>query len=435
MKAVRAALDNNPVAFGGAGFESSLAQWVALYAKDTAVARGTASLAWSDKGTDRQNNDGVTTPEGFSGGVSANGRWEPFPYLTAHAKGAAWFGTGGEDNVLLGDTAVEFGHKYISLQAGMISTWYGPGRRGALIYTNNAQPYPGLRLHNPVPIPMPWIFSFLGTFQYDMFLAQLADDRPIPNSRLFGMRLAFRPSVFLEIGVSRAMQYGGKGQNNGFDAWWDAFTAKDLNQQVEGVLENELAGFDVEVTLPFRVQPVQLYFEMAGEDQHPSTVPYPTKYAYLGGIFLPAILGNPSFDLRFEYSDNHSDGNGPVWYVHPTYPHSHEGRILGHPMGTDARDIFVEGHWFFLPSTYLALNWTWTTNYNGSGGSGDAPYVHGVKEETNRIGASFVGWFTKSVRMEALIDAVRVTNQGGTPGKDESDFRIGVALSWQYPGS
>src|SRR5512139_1228927 len=63
MKAVRAALDNNPVAFGRAGFESSLAQWVAFYAKDTVAARGTASLAWSDKGTDRQNNDGVPTPE------------------------------------------------------------------------------------------------------------------------------------------------------------------------------------------------------------------------------------------------------------------------------------------------------------------------------------------------------------------------------------
>jgi hypothetical protein len=247
------------------------------------------------------------------------------------------------------------------------------------------------------------------------------------------VRLAFRPAFWLEFGLSRAIQYGGEGQDNGLDAWWDAFLAKDINQQT-GVYENELAGFDVEVTLPFRVQPVQLYFEMAGEDQHPSTIPYPTKYAYLGGIFLPAILGNPSFDLRVEYADNHSDGDGPAWYVHPYYPHSHEGRILGHPMGTDARDWFVEGHWFFLPSTYLALNWTWTTRYYGSYEAGK-PYVPGAaKEEVNRLGASFVGWITKSVRVQADIAGIRVTNQGGTPGKDSSDFNIGVALSWQFSG-
>jgi hypothetical protein len=433
MKAVRAALDNNFAASVGGGFPSSLAQWVSFYAKDTAMARGSASLAWSGKGTDPENNEGVTTPEGFSGGVSAIGRWEPLPYLSAHAKGVAWFGTGGGDNTYIGGTAVEFGHKYLSLQAGMISTWYGPGRRGALIYTNNAEPYPGLRLHNPVPIPMPWIFSFLGNFQYDIFFAQLDKDRPIPDSKLSGVRLEFRPAFWLEFGFSRAIHYGGEGQNNGLDAWWDAFIAKDINQQ-SGVYENELAGFDVEVTLPFRVQPVQLYFEMAGEDQHASTIPYPTKYAYLGGIFLPAILGNASFDLRFEYADNHSDDTGPAWYVHPYYPHFYKDRGLGHPMSADARDIFVEGHWFFLPSTYLELNWTWTTRYHGTGGTGGAPYTPGVKEEINRVGASFVGWFTKAVRVQADMEGTRATNQGGTQGKEESDFRVGVTLSWQFSG-
>jgi hypothetical protein len=434
MKAVRDALDNNSLTAQSPVFESGLAQWLALYAKNRAVVRGTASLSWSDRGTDRENNDGVTTPDGFSGGLSALGRWEPLPYLSGHAKGTAWFGRGGEDNTFLGDTALEFGHEYLSLQAGVLSTWYGPGRRGGLIFTNNAEPYVGVRLHNPVPIPMPWIFSFLGNFQYDLFLAKLGDDRPIPDSRLFGMRLAFRPSAFLEFGVSRAIHYGGQGQDNGFGAWWDAFRMSDINQY-PGTKENELAGLDVEVTLPFRVQPVQLYFEIGGEDQHPSTVPYPTKYAYLGGIFLPAILGNPSIDLRFEYADNHSDGDGPIWYVHPDYPHSHENRILGHPMGTDAQDWFVEAHWFFLPSTYLALNWTSTARYHGSRGSGDMLYIPGAaKEEINRLGASFVGWFTKSIRMEALVEALRVTNQDGTPGKDSSDYTLGVAFSWQFSG-
>ena len=430
MKGVRAALDNNPALAETLGIGFPLAQWVARYAEDNAVARGSIAAGWAEKRKEPWNSDGIIVPEGYSGELSAFGRWEPYPYLSAHAKGVAWAGTDGYDNAILGDTALEFGHKYISLQAGMISTWYGPGRGGALIFTNNAQPYPGIRLHNPVPIPMPWIFSFLGNFQYDFFFAQLGNTtRPIADPTLFGMRLAFRPSVFLEIGLSRSIQYGGEGQPDGFNAWWDAFLATRINEDSD-VKENELAGFDVTLTLPFRAQPLQLYFEMAGEDQHPSTIPYPTKYAYLYGIFLPSIAGNPAFDLRVEYADSHSDRDGAAWYVHPDYPHSYKNRILGHPMGTDARDVFVEGHWFFLPSTYLQLNWNYITHYFGAG---SPSYVPGTeREEINRYGASFVGWFTQKLRGEVGFLWETTEKPGGQPtAPTEQDIAFRVGLSYQ----
>jgi len=430
MKGVRAALDNNPALAETLGIGFPLAQWVARYAEDNAVARGSIAAGWAEKRKEPWNSDGIIVPEGYSGELSAFGRWEPYPYLSAHAKGVAWAGTDGYDNAILGDTALEFGHKYISLQAGMISTWYGPGRGGALIFTNNAQPYPGIRLHNPVPIPMPWIFSFLGNFQYDFFFAQLGNTtRPIADPTLFGMRLAFRPSVFLEFGLNRSIQYGGEGQPDGFNAWWDAFLATRINEDSD-VKENELAGFDVTLTLPFRAQPLQLYFEMAGEDQHPSTIPYPTKYAYLFGIFLPSIAGNPAFDLRVEYADSHSDRDGAAWYVHPDYPHSYKNRILGHPMGTDARDVFVEGHWFFLPSTYLQLNWNYITHYFGAG---SPSYVPGTeREEINRYGASFVGWFTQKLRGEVGFLWETTEKPGGQPtAPTEQDITFRVGLSYQ----
>jgi hypothetical protein len=458
MKAVRAALDNNPAVLESSNSGSLLARWVALYSKDAATLRGTASLSWSGNGADQDTNDGVPTPEGFSGGLSALGRWEPLPWLSGHAKGTYLFS--GEDGqactprpviipgqdfgqictengqgFFAGDTAVEFGHKYLSLQAGLLSTWYGPGRRGALVLTNNAQPYPGIRLHNPVPIPMPWIFSFLGNLQYDFFLARLDDKtRPVPESCLSGMRVAVRPSVWLEVGLSRAVHFGGKGSENACDGFWDAVFSDDYTQQ-GGNLQNNLAGFDVEVTLPFEAQPLQVYFEMVGEDQQTGEiipVPIPEKWGYLGGVFLPAILGSADFDLRVEYATNSVGNYGTWWYTHPAYPHDYEGRVLGHPMGTDAEDIFIEGHWFFLPTTYLGLKWNGTTRNFGSGTQYQTPGT--TKESTSRLGASFTGWFTKAVRAQALLDWSRVKNEGGTPGKDANDFSFGVSLSWQYSG-
>jgi hypothetical protein len=250
------------------------------------------------------------------------------------------------------------------------------------------------------------------------------------------MRLAVRPSVFLEIGFSRAMHWGGEGKDNGFDAFWDALVAgSDDFAEQGGTLQNNLAGFDIEVTLPFKGQPLQVYFEMVGEDQQEGEivpVPIPEKWGYLGGVFLPAILGNAAFDLRIEYAFNHRGNYGTWWYTHPNYPHDYEGRVLGHPMGTDARDIFVEGHWFFLPTTCLELKWGDTTHYYGSGTPYQTP--GSAEERIRRAGASFIGWFTKAVRVQAFLDGVWVTNQGGTPGKNANDLGFGVTLSWQFSG-
>jgi hypothetical protein len=428
MQAVRAALDNAarlpPGEVGGADFFS---RWVEYYSNATAMARGTAALSYAQRGTVPPNNGGVPVPEGFSAEFSALGRYEPLPYLSGNAKGVAWFGENGNNDALLAESSLAFGHKYISLVAGKLTTWYGPGRHGSLIFTNNAEPYPGVRLHNPVPIPMPWIFSFLGNLQYDLFVAQLDGNRPIPDSRLSGFRLAVKPSRYFEIGVSRAIHFGGEGQSNSLYAWWDAFLATDINKK-PGVVENELAGFDVELTLPFRVQPVQLYFEMAGEDQHGATssTPFPTpeKWAYLGGVFLPAILGSASFDLRFEYATNHVDDNGPTWYVHPSYPHEYKGQVLGHPMGNDARDIWLQGHWFILPSTYLEFSWDRTDRYS----PGPAT------ETTESFQLAFLGWFTRSIRARAGMQTATVTNAGGVPGQRETDFTSRVDLSWQFSG-
>lgn len=421
IQAVRAAVDNAAgVDLNGQLSDAPFAQWVAFYANPTAVARGTASLSWADRRTVMVNSGGVPIPKEFSTKFSALGRYEPVAYLSASGKGMAWFGEGGDSDSSLGENSIEFGNKYISLVAGKITTWYGPGRNGSLIFTDNAEPYPGVRLHNPVPIPAPWIFSFLGNLQYDLFLAQLDGDRPIPDSRLFGMRVAARPSRYFEIGLSRAIHYGGEGRSNSFSTFWGAFTGNGINKP--GRIENELAGLDVEVTLPFKAQPFQLYFEMAGEDQHTGNpLPFPEKFAYLGGVFLPTILGNSSIDLRIEYATNHVYDNGPSWYIHGSYPHEYKGQVLGHPMGTDARNLWLQAHWFFLPSTYLEFGLDWTNRYS----------LGPLVESTFRWTTGLVGWLTKNIRMETDFTLESQENPRGISGASSKNLIFQFAFSYQ----
>ena len=427
VAAVRAALNTN-AASQGSGFDGELARWVSQATKPTFLLRGTVGLATDEKRETLANVDGVPTPKGVSTSLSILAREEATPFVSAQASGTAFFGEAGDEDTRVGETSIETGIPSASLQIGKITTWYGPGRLGALIFTNNAQSYPGIRLHNPVPIAVSGLFSFLGNAQYDLFLARLESDRPISNPLLFGMRLAARPSRFLELGVSRSILYGGEGHDSGLSAWWDAFKGANTNDPGEKGLSNQIAGFDVTLTLPFPSQPVQAYLEMAGEDQAHllgTSVPFPSKFAYVTGVFLPSLFGSAAHDLRVEWARNHWRDNGPEWYVHAVsdngYAHFYRGQVLGHPMSTDAQNLSFQSHHFFRPSTYLELTLSRTDRFS----------LGPMEETTDRASAGFVGWLSERVRVEAEFAQERVENPGGFPGATAEDASFRVALSYQ----
>ena len=65
---------------------------------------------------------------------------------------------------------------------------------------------------------------------------------------------------------------------------------------------------------------------------------FPSKWGYLLGLQLNDILRTGRTDVRFEYTDTHE-----VFYRHSLYTsgYTYEGRVIGHHVGTDARDMFV----------------------------------------------------------------------------------------------
>ncbi len=167
---------------------------------------------------------------------------------------------------------------------------------------------------------------------------------------------------------------------------------------------------------------------MAGEDSADlgtTSIPLPSHRAYVVGAFLPTLFGSAALDLRVEWATNHWDGKGQAWYVHPTsgegYAHFYRDRVLGHPMSTDAENLAIQGHYFFLPSTYLELTVSRTERFS----------LGPSTERTDRASAGFVGWLTERVRAEAEFAQTRVENPGGLPGPAAEDASFRVAFSYQ----
>ena len=162
-----------------------------------------------------------------------------------------------------------------------------------------------------------------------------------------------------------------------------------------------------------------LYGEWGGEDQSQPFVF--TRHAWLYGVYLPSIGTFRRADLRFEYGTTLTNGKG-VWYQHGQYPHQYDGQILGHHMGTDARDLFLEARLFLLPSSYLELSFDRT----------DRSFPGPAEEERNRIVGGFVAWLTRNVRAEGKVAYDRFSDEGGVPGRDGTNKTIALSAAWQY---
>jgi hypothetical protein len=224
----------------------------------------------------------------------------------------------------------------LEVEVGKDSLWWGPGWNGSILMSNNAAPFSLVKITNPQPMQLPWILRGLGPFRAEWFLAELEEDRAIPEAKLSGIRVNFKPSPLLEFGASRVVQFGGRGvpRVDPFDY------VKMFLSSSEQAENNQLAGFDASLLLPLRDNPllrsVKLYVDAAGEDEAGGL---PSKWGYLCGLQVNDILRTGRTDLRFEYTDTH-----PFFYIHNLYAsgYTFKDRVIGHYVGTDARDMFVQ---------------------------------------------------------------------------------------------
>ncbi|MGB7631603.1 MAG: capsule assembly Wzi family protein, partial [Candidatus Deferrimicrobium sp.] len=231
-------------------------------------------------------------------------------------------------------------------------------------------------------------------------------------------RFALRPNRYIEIGASRLLHFGGKGRDESVSTFWSIFRGQ-RESPGNPPKGNGEASIDAKIFLPYLIQPAVLYGEWGGEDVSRGFIF--TRHAWLGGVFLPSIGPFRMADLRVEYGTTLTNESG-VWYQHPQYPSRYNGQILGHPMGTDARDLFLEARLFIDPSSYLELNFDRTTR----------SYPGPAREERKRITGGLVAWLTRNVRVEGTAAYDRFSDEGGVPGRDGSIKSIELSAAYQY---
>ncbi len=247
-------------------------------------------------------------------------------------------GSGGNFQILHGKAAVGLGP--VEFSAGRQSLWWGQGRHGALVLTNNAKPLDMIRITNPQPVLLPWVLNYLGPFRFDVFWSQLERDRVISRPFFAGLRVQIKPLPWLELGASRTIQFGGKGVPSiNFSEFITILGGR--NREGDEDTSNSLAALDARLRLPF-LWGAELYGEYGGEDEAGH---FFTLKAWIAGLHLPRIEPSGRLSLRLEHADlTVQRGTTAVWYRHSVYRsgYTHEGNIMGHRVGGGAKDTSAE---------------------------------------------------------------------------------------------
>jgi hypothetical protein len=315
----------------------------------------------------------------------------------------------------------------VEIEAGRDSLWWGQGRRGTLILTNNAPPLEMVKLSNPEPFLLPWYFQYLGPFKYVVFLARLEEDRDFPHAKFGGMRLNFKPHPNFEMGFSRTFLFGGRGSGN--DSFGDYLKllsfvnyGGETNEQ-----SDQLAALDLRLRLPF-LRNAEVYLEWGGEDTglKPDIKELLLQdLGYIIGLYFPRLTEDGRTDLRIEYADNVSERDNSFWYGHTRYTsgYTYKGFILGHSMGPDARDVFARMTHYLRDGLLIGLDFDYMENGRNLG-----PVV----EKNYQLGTDVTFDFTNALSIKGRYGYEEVANFDLVNGDDRQNNLFMTEVRWRF---
>jgi len=335
---------------------------------------------------------------------------------------------GGLDLALLGGWA---GYHTPSWRIGfgVEDRWFGPGRHGGLMLTDNARPAPmgsvagehqfkGTNVRVRAEVGAGWLDA-------------PRDDVERPGWLLMDLRLS--PIPMLELGATRTAIFGGEGRPTPQFGQLLLPTKPHIENDPEQRLpdQDEMAAFDARLTLPLArwidgvgVDYLELYGQYGGED---------VVKRDLGFLPIPALAGIANlwgaeagvgvWTANIEWARVMDDGFR--WYTGHRIYHAgftQEGRVMGHPSGGDSTSWNAAVRW--MPGD-------WGVELDGmlSERVGVVDLARGrlrtlmVSEELRSIGLK--GWWFQWGRwVHGGVSLARVRNVEFRPGQHDWQWRL-----------
>jgi len=261
------------------------------------------------------------------------------------------------------DSYVAVNFKGLQFSAGQESLSYGPGQSGSLIWSNNAEPIPMVRISQNSPIKLPGFLSRLGPVRSEFFFGRLERDQSPSRAYVHGQTIAIKFNPNLEFGYTRTVVFAISPEPL---TWGTFFTSlvKTNSGSPSPLYKPGKQLNSLEWT--YRIPGLRNWVMFTGnalESEYPIAFAAPRRAAMNPGIYMPQFPKIRKLDLRIEavYTNvpsahNAGNGNFDYWdYVYHNF-YTNNGNLLGNWIGRDGIGIQAWSTYWLSPRSTLQLN-------------------------------------------------------------------------------
>ncbi len=269
-------------------------------------------------------------------------------------------------DLLQGYVAYDFGDWQLS--AGKQTLSWGPSTDGALMFSNNAEPFPMFRLTQLRPPKLPGILKYIWPARIDNIFGRLEGHTIFPRPFIFGQKATLEWGPYFEFSYSRYTIVAGQGGDPlTTTSWFEVLFGLHCTISAcaaKGAPPGESAtGSDITLRVPGTHGALLFYVDLYSEDDAFAWRAL-SESIYRPGLYFARLPGLPRVDLRIEAANSEtpffaSENAYGVSYDDFFYKNgfTNDGYLLGNTVGRDGQTIQVSSTYWFSPRTSLQVSY------------------------------------------------------------------------------
>ena len=269
-------------------------------------------------------------------------------------------GTAELDRLRLLDSMASVNIDNVQISFGNQSAWLGPGESGSFLMSNNAEPFPMVRIDDLAPHRIPGLSWILGPFRAESFLGQLSGHHweycivpscqsypgypgvvgptIVPQPFIHGEKISFQPTANLEFGMGITAMFGGPGLPVTFGNFFRTYYVH--SNTAANNPGKRISAADFTYRIPRLRNWLTFYLDSLVVDE---VSPIGSTRANINpGIYMPRIPKVAKLEFRAEgvnESVTKEFGPGFVYYDGRRFRdgYTNNGNLLGSPFGRAGR--------------------------------------------------------------------------------------------------
>jgi membrane-associated phospholipid phosphatase len=265
----------------------------------------------------------------------------------------------------------------IQISFGNQSLSWGPGIGGSLLLSNNAAPFPMLRISSASPVEIRGLSKVTGPLSIEQFYGRVDGHPGFSQPWIYGQKVSIKPLHSLEFAYARTTLVGGSGH---------PLTSRTFLDSMFGRVdptENSVPG-DSRVSMEWTWRPpkignlVSFYGEIEDDDGD-EVIHDLSKSVLRPGMYIPRLPFLSKCDLHFEWASSTSPGHRPFqghgdlnyWNLDYTSGYTNNGGLMGNTVGREGVTLQAWTRYWISPRNALDFSWKQSrvlSNYIPGGG-------------------------------------------------------------------